>query len=147
MAMTEIEKIVDQLIKETKKNTELSNVRFIKAYRSNQVETPITGYLAVVSIESMTCEKSFLGNTAYQGLKGEKYTAQVKVRIYAPNYENGQDLTGISGVFCNSIKSADEESVIEQVSFSPIEFDENINAMCRCCNVRIGFYLCQEAIV
>lgn len=143
--MTEIENIVDELIVKAKKDSGLSGVRFIKAYREDQVETPVSGYLAVVSIDSMSQSKSFLGDDVKNGLKGEKFTALVKVKIYAPHYEKGQDLTGISGIFCSSIKNADDEDVIEEISFSPVGFDQQINAMYRCCNVSIGFYLCQEA--
>lgn len=145
--MNEIEEIVDRLIVGAKKDSGLDGVRFIKAYREDQIETPVSGYLAVVSIDSMSKSKSFLGNDVKNGLKGEKYNALIKVKIYAPYYEKGQELTGISGIFCNSIKNADEEDVIEEISFSPIGFDEQINAMYRCCNVSIGFYLCEEATV
>ncbi|MGN1468292.1 MAG: hypothetical protein ACI4W1_08290 [Ruminococcus sp.] len=147
MSLNEIEEIVDRLIVKAKGDSELSKVRFVKAYKEKEAETPVSGYLAVVSIESMTQTKSFLGNAVNQGLKGEKYTADVKVKIYAPNYEDGQDLTGIAGIFCNSIKNADDKNVIEEVCFEPIGFDENMNAMYRPCNVKIGFYLCEEAVV
>ena len=40
-----------------------------------------------------------------------------------------------------------DKNVIEEVCFEPIGFDENMNAMYRPCNVKIGFYLCEEAVV
>lgn len=145
--MIEIEKIVDKLINAVRKTPELAQVRFVKEYNSVNVETPISSYLAVVSIDTMSKSKNFLGNIVKNGLKGDKYSATVKVNIYAPDYENGNDLTGISGVFCESIKNADEENIIDKISFEPIAFDTTINAMCRSCKVEISFYLCQEAIV
>lgn len=143
--MTEIEAAVESLIRKTKKRPELSAVRFIKAYREAEAETPVSGYLAVVSIESVSKSRSFLGDDVGNGLKGEKFTAVVKVKIYAPHFEKGQDLTGIAGVFCSCVKEADEEDVIEDISFSPVGFDQQLNAVYRCCNLSIGFYLCQEA--
>lgn len=145
--MTEIEQIVHKLITAVKLTPELSQVRFVKEYNNIDVETPVSSYLAIVSIDSMTREKNFLGNTVHDGLKGDKYSATIKVSIYAPDYENGSSLTGISGVFCESIKNVDEENVIEKITFEPIAFDSNINAMYRSCKVYIGFYLCEEAVV
>lgn len=143
--MTEIEEIVDSLITKTKETPELSSVRFIKAYRESEAETPVSGYLAVVSVESVSKSKGFLGDDVASGLKGERFSALVRVKIYAPHYEKGQDLTGISGIFCSSVKKADTDDVIEGISFSPAGFDQQLNAMYRCCNLSIGFYLCQEA--
>ncbi len=145
--MTEIEQIVNKLIKNVKQTPELSQVRFVKEYNSTNIETPISSYLAVVSIDTMSKSKNFLGNIVKNGLKGDKYSATIKVSIYAPDYENGNDLTGISGVFCESIKNADEENIIDKISFEPIGFDTNIQAMCRSCKVDISFYLCEEAAV
>lgn len=145
--MTEIENIVEKLIKNVKKNPELSQVRFVKEYSSVNVETPISSYIAVVSVESMTRDKNFLGNIVKNGLKGDRFSATMAVNIYAPNYENGFDLTGISGVFCESIKQADEENIIDKITFEPISYDTVINVMCRKCKVELSFYLCEEVVV
>ncbi len=142
--MREISEIVDNLI--TKTHSEISNtdVRFIKEYRDDMLETPLTGYLAVVSIESMSRVNSFLGNKVYNGLNGEKFTADVSVKIYAPDYQNGQGLTGVTADLCDSLKIADEEKIIEEIKIEPIGFDSNVNAMFRVCKMRLSFYLCQE---
>ena len=145
--MTEIENLVEKLIKSVKKNPELSQVRFVKEYSSINVETPVSSYIAVVSFESMTRDKNFLGSVVKNGLKGDRFSAIITVNIYAPNYENGFDLTGVSGVFCQSIKAADEENIIDKISFEPISYDTVINAMCRKCKLELSFYLCEEVVV
>lgn len=142
--MREIEQIADGLIVKAKQSGGLEDVRFVKAYGADALETPVSGYLAVVAIDSMSRTNSFLGNRVYNGLNGEKFTAQIKIRIYAPDYQNGQELTSVSGILCENIKNADEEKIVSGVKFSPVGFDENINAMYRDCCVDVSFYLCRE---
>lgn len=145
--MNEFEKIVDKLIYSAKSNETLKDIRFIKAYREQNIESPLTDYLAVVSINSMLRTGEFLGNSVYGNLKGEKYSGEVFIKIYAPDFKEGQGLTSISSILLNSIKQADEENVIEEISFQPIAFEEKINAIYRVCKIKISFFLCEEVTV
>ena len=54
MQINEIEEIVDKLIYSVKSDELLKNLRFIKDYKEQNIETPLTDYLAVVSINSMS---------------------------------------------------------------------------------------------
>lgn len=147
MQINEIEEIVDKLIYGAKSDKALKNIRFIKAYKEQNIETPLTDYLAVVSINSMSRSGEFLGDSVYSGLKGEKYSGEVFIKIYAPGFKEGQGLTSISSILLNSIKKADEENVIEEIGFEPLVFDQNINANYRICKIKIGFFLCEEVPV
>lgn len=144
--MTEIEAIADRLIQRIKEDGRLGQVRFIKEYKAQEAETPISGFLAVVSIESMEQSRSFLGNYVTSGLQGEKFHARLSIKIFAPYFENGDGLTELSGILNEEIRKADEEGIIESLTFDPIGFDEQLNAVYRKCSMEIGFFLCEEAV-
>lgn len=145
--MNEIKEIVDKLIYGAKSDESLKGLRFVKAYKNQNIEAPLTDYLAVVSINSISRSGEFLGNSVYSGLKGEKYSCNVFIKIYAPEFKEGQGLTTISGILLNSIKKADEENIIEEISFEPVAFEDKINAIYRICKIKISFFLCEEATV
>lgn len=147
MQINEIEEIVDRLIYHIKSDELLKDLRFVKEYKEQNIETPLTDYLAVVSINSMSRSSEFLGDSVYNSLKGEKYSAEVSIKIYAPTFKEGHGLTSISGILLNSIKKADEENLIEEITFEPVMFQENINANYRVCKFKISFFLCKEVTV
>ncbi|MCH5299905.1 MAG: hypothetical protein J1E56_01190 [Ruminococcus sp.] len=147
MQISEIEEIVDKLIYSVKSDELLKDLRFVKDYKEQNIESPLTDYLAVVSINSMSRSSAFLGDAVANGLKSEKYNAEIFIKIYAPNFKEGQGLTSISSLLLNSIKKADKENLIEEISIEPVVFEENINAVYRICKFKISFFLCEEVTV
>ena len=89
----------------------------------------------------------FLGDSVYRNLRGEKFSGEIHIKVYAPNSKEGQELTSIMGILVNSIKKADVENLIEEITFEPVVFEQNINAIYRICKFKISFFLCEEVTV
>ena len=67
--MNQIEKQVDQIIAGLKLIDKLKPVRFVREYGSHNVENPISGLLAVVSVTDTTLSKSYIAFFCRKGRK------------------------------------------------------------------------------
>jgi hypothetical protein len=143
-AYHQIEKQIDRIIAGLKLIDELKGVRFIREYGSHNVEMPIKGMLAVVSVTDTSLSKSFLGDYLSSSVKGEQYKANVEVRVYAPAVENGNGLSELVSEMLIGLKKADSQKIIVESGASPIAFDANMNAIYRIVNFTVEFCLCEE---
>ncbi len=142
--MNQIEKQVDRIIAGLKLIEELKGVRFVREYGSHNVETPIKGLLAVVSVTDTAQSKSYIGGYLSSSVKGEEYSARVEVRVYAPADENGSGLSEIISEILTGLKKADNEKLITESTASAIAFDPDMNAIYRTVSFEISFCLCEE---
>lgn len=142
--MNQIEKQIDRIIAGLKTCEPLQKVRFIREYGTNNVETPVRGLLCVVSITDTALLKDYLGGYVSSKLKGECYTANVELRVYAPATENGSGLSEIAGEILASLKKADSEKIITESSATAIAFDPDLNAIYRDVKFSVEFCLCEE---
>lgn len=142
--MNQIEKQVDQIIAGLKLIDKLKPVRFVREYGSHNVENPISGLLAVVSVTDTTLSKSYIGGYLSSAVKGESYAAKVEIRVYAPATENGSGLSEIVSELLAGLKKADSQKIIVEADVSPIAFDPDMNAIYRIVHFGIEFCLCEE---
>ncbi len=142
--MNQIEKQVDRIIAGLKIIDELKPLRFVREYGSHTVETPIKGFLAVVSVKDTSLSKSFIGGYMSSSVKGDEYTAHVEIRVYAPATENGSGLSELVSEILTGLKKADAEKIIVESNASPIAFDPDMNAIYRTVDFAIEFCLCEE---
>ena len=89
--MTQIRRQIDRIIIRLKQQAALQNVRFVREYGSEPVETPIYGMLAAVGIVKTARDTGFIGGLLNTSLRGESYSAEVEIRVYAPQGENGSE--------------------------------------------------------
>ncbi len=143
--MNQIEKQVDKIIVRLKTIDELKPLRFVREYGSHDIEMPVTGPLAVVSVTDTTLSKSYFGDYLSSSVKGEQFMAKVKIRVYVPATENGSGLSEIISELLLGLKKADTEKIIVESSASSISFDPDMNAIYRTVDFAIEFYLCEEA--
>ncbi|MCD8026478.1 MAG: hypothetical protein LUF33_06030 [Clostridiales bacterium] len=143
--MNQIEKQVDGIIVRLKMIDELKPLRFVREYGTHDIEMPVTGLLAVVSLTDTALTKSHIGDYLSSTVKGERYRAKAEIRVYAPATENGSGLSETVSVLMAGLKSADTEKIITDIGASSIEFDPDMNSICRTVNFAIEFYLCEEA--
>ncbi len=142
--MNQIEKQVDRIIAGLKLIEELKSVRFVREYGSHNIENPITGLLAVVSVTDTTQSKSFIGGYMNSSVKGDEYVANVEIRVYAPATENGNGLSEIVSEILAGLKKADAQKIIVDSNASSIAFDPDMNAIYRVVGFSIEFCLCEE---
>lgn len=142
--MNQIEKQVDQIIAGLKLIDKLKPVRFVREYGSHNVENPICGLLAVVSVTDTTLSKSYIGGYLSSAVKGESYAAKVEIRVYAPATENGSGLSEVVSELLAGLKKADSQKIIVEADVSPIAFDPDMNAIYRIVHFGIEFCLCEE---
>ena len=143
--MKQIERQIDRLIVRLKQLEALENLRFVREYGPHKKESPLKGALAVVSIKEVSLTKSFIGGVSEGGVKGEKYSATVSIRVYAPNMESGNGLSETVGELMLGLRVSDEEKIITDMSASAIEFDAEIGAVYRTVSFGVDFFLCEEA--
>lgn len=142
--MNQIEKQVDRIIAGLKRIEALKPVRFVREYGSHNVENPVTGLLAVVSVTDTSLSKSYIGGYLSSAIKGDSYAANVEIRIYAPADENGSGLSEIVSELLTGLKKADSEKIIVESDASSIAFDPDMNAIYRTVHFGIEFCLCEE---
>ena len=129
--MTQIQRRIDRLILRLKQQYLLSDIRFVREYGNERVETPIRGLLAVISVVSTARDRGYLGGFLSSTVRGETYGAKLEIRVYAPACENGNGLSEIVGDILSGLERADDEKIITSASATSIEFDPNMNAIYR----------------
>ena len=142
--MTQIRRQIDRLIIRLKQQAALQGVRFVREYGSEPVETPVRGMLAAVGIVKTARETGFFGGLINSSLRGESYSAEVEIRVYAPQGENGSGLSELVSELLAGLERADEEKLITGAAASSIEFDPNLNTVFRRLSFTMEFVLCEE---
>ncbi len=142
--MTQIQRRIDRLILRLKQQYLLSDIRFVREYGNERVETPIRGLLAVISVVSTARDRGYLGGFLSSTVRGETYGAKLEIRVYAPACENGNGLSEIVGDILSGLERADDEKIITSASATSIEFDPNMNAIYRTVQISIEFCVCEE---
>lgn len=142
--MNRIQRQVDSLIVRLKHQDALTGIRFVREYANSNMETPVRGLLAVVSIVGTNREKGYIGGYLTSSVRGEVYSAHVEICVYAPQSENGNGLSEAVSELLEGLKKADEEKLITAASASSIEFDPDTNAVFRKVDIQLEFCLCEE---
>lgn len=144
--MNQIEKQIDRIIAGLKLIDSLKSVRFVREYGSHSVEMPIKGLIAVVSLTDTSQSKSYIGGYMSSSVKGEQYTANAQIRVYAPADENGSGLSEVVSEILTGLKKADGEKIIAESNASSIAFDPDMNAIYRTVSFSVEFCLCEEVV-
>ena len=144
--MNRIKAEVDRIVARLKENSALSGIRFVREYSSNQLESPIDGWLAAVCITDVKLSKSYVGGYMSSSLRGEVYSAGVEIRLFAPAEENGSGLSELAGEIISTLSEAKNEINISSVTASAIGFDPNSDAVYRTVSCKLEFCASGEAV-
>ena len=142
--MTPIQEQIDTLIRGLKQQEGLSGVRFLREYGREDIETPVSGFSAVVGVLKTEQAQSFLGDLAASGVKGRMYTAEAEIRVFSPYRENGSGLSELVSEMLTGLQAADEAGIITEATASSIEFDKELNSVFRRLSFKVEFCLCEE---
>ncbi len=145
--MTQINEQADGIVLGLKEIPALSGVRFVREYSAEPIETPVSGFIAAVGVNSAERKSAFIGDDATSSLKGEMYSAAVEIRLYSPNGGNGSGLSELAGEMLAGLKTADTAGIVSDASVSSIEFDTELNTIFRRICFRLEFCLCEEGSV
>ena len=144
--MNRIKAEVDRIVARLKENSALSGIRFVREYSSNQLESPIDGWLAAVCITDVKLSKSYVGGYMSSSLRGEVYSAGVEIRLFAPAEKNGSGLSELAGEIISTLSEAKNELNISSVTASAIGFDPNSDAVYRTVSCKLEFCASGEAV-
>lgn len=144
--MNRIKAEVDRIVARLKENSALSGIRFVREYSSNQLESPIDGWLAAVCITDLKLSKSYVGGYMSSSIRGEVYSAGVEIRLFAPAEENGSGLSELAGEIISTLSEAKNELNISSVTASAIGFDPNSDAVYRTVSCKLEFCASGEAV-
>ena len=144
--MNRIKAEVDRIVARLKENSALSGIRFVREYSSNQLESPIDGWLAAVCITDVKLSKSYVGGYMSSSLRGEVYSAGVEIRLFAPAEENGSGLSELAGEIISTLSESKNELNISSVTASTIGFDPNSDAVYRTVSCKLEFCASGEAV-
>lgn len=142
--MTQIQNQIDRIIYKLKERAAFEQVRFVREFDTEPVETPIRSITAVVGILQTAREKGYLGGYLSSFVKGERYSSKAEIRVYAPADENGSGLSEIVSEMLGALSEADEEKIITEACASSIEFDPDLNAVFRRIEFEIDFFVSGE---
>lgn len=141
--MSEIFRVVDALIKDTKRKLK-ENITFVKAYSDNIANTYSDKLIAVVNMGEIKKLQEFIGGYFDEAVKGDMFSLDLFIRVYSGRNSNGEDLGKATIDIYESLKEADNSKIIESSSVGPINYDENVGAIYRQINCRLDFCLCGE---
>ncbi len=144
--MNRIKAEVDRIVARLKENSALSGIRFVREYSSNQLESPIDGWLAAVCITDVKLSKSYVGGYMSSSIRGEVYSAGVEIRLFAPAEENGSGLSELAGEIISTLSESKNELNISSVTASAIGFDPNSDAVYRTVSCKLEFCASGEAV-
>ena len=144
--MNRIKAEVDRIVARLKENSALSGIRFVREYSSNQLESPIDGWLAAVCITDVKLSKSYVGGYMSSSIRGEVYSAGVEIRLFAPAEENGSGLSELAGEIISTLSEAKNELNISSVTASAIGFDPNSDAVYRTVSCKLELCASGEAV-
>lgn len=144
--MNRIKAEVDRIVAHLKENSALSGIRFVREYSSNQLESPIDGWLAAVCITDVKLSKSYVGGYMSSSIRGEVYSAGVEIRLFAPAEENGSGLSELAGEIISTLSESKNELNISSVTASAIGFDPNSDAVYRTVSCKLEFCASGEAV-
>lgn len=118
MTMTEIERIITEIIHGVKQSGKFTNIRFINAYNSKPAEKPVEGYLAVVE------------------MAGFDEKIKLNVRLIGGSDISGSQLGYTAVELAAVLKEAAENA--ESVSLSETKYDKNMTAFYRDINLLLS---------
>ncbi len=127
--MTELYTITDNLIRNARRDEKLKDVRFVKAYRKDKAERPVSGFLGVVNFKKAESEMS---------AEGEIYRTELEIILYNCESESGEAL-GITALnLTKALKTADKDGFIANMTVGAIDYDSNNGAIFRSVNVKLS---------
>ena len=135
--MIRINRHLDMIINSLKRCAELGEIRFVRGYGNQKIETPVSGFVAAVIIRSVQLKEEYLGGNISEDEKGALLSAGAEIRLYAPKSGNGNGLSELAAVLLGRLGTVDVSCVLTDLKAGPIEFDQNLGAVFR----RIAFEL------
>ena len=111
--MTELERIITELIRSVKQNPSFENIRFINAYNSQIAEKPVEGILAVVE------------------MAGFDSVLKLNIRLIGGSNITGSQLGYTAVEIAAALREADTEKFIDSVNLSETKYDKSITAFYR----------------
>ncbi len=142
--MNRISNIIDELVKEIKRDDDFSNICFVKGFSVTENPDPFSDYMIAVSTLDSHMQSEFLGDIVGENLTGNMFEVTVKFRIYAPKNDGGDGLVDMSNRMCESIKRHDVHSVCKDIKVSSIAFDEGAMTVYRDVVALMSFCVIEE---
>lgn len=115
--MTEVYNTAEGLISAVK--GEISGIRFIKAYSGRKAEIPVSGYLAVVSVEEIKSKRS-------GALSG-----RISALLYGAPELSAEDIGRKAEELYRAFKTVDSDGLISEASVNEARYDNKTGSVCR----------------
>ena len=142
--MNRISNIIDELVKNIKRDDDFSDICFVKGFSVTENPDPFSNYMIAVSTLDSHMQSEFLGDIVGENLTGSMFEVTVKFRIYAPKNDGGDGLVDMSNRMCESIKRHDVHSVCKDIKVSSIAFDEGAMTVYRDVVALMSFCVIEE---
>ena len=142
--MNRISNIIDELVKDIKRDDDFSDICFVKGFSVTENPDPFLNYMIAVSTLDSHMQSEFLGDIVGENLTGGMFEVTVKFRIYAPKNDGGDGLVDMSNRMCESIKRHDVHSVCKDIKVSSIAFDEGAMTVYRDVVALMSFCVIEE---
>ena len=111
--MTELESVIDKLVRSVKQKGTFENIRFINAYNLQPAEKPVEGFLAVL-------ETGEIGDVI-----------KLNTRLIGGSDISGSQLGYTAVELAAALKEADTDTYIDSIVLSETKYDKNITAFYR----------------
>lgn len=142
--MEQISNMIEQFVKSIKTDESFCDICFVKGFSKSEYPDPFSEYMIAVSTLDSHLSSQFVGDIVAQNIKGNLFEVTVKFRIYAPKNDGGDGLVSISNQMCESIKKHDTKNFCQEVTVSPIAFDDDAKTVYRDVVALMSFCVYEE---
>ncbi len=110
--------VLDELVKKIKSIEEFSNVRFIRARKSEKAEKPVESFFVACGVGRVHKEKDSVGN--------RMFTALLEFQVYAPYDKGGSELSKLCVSLMDALDRVDTESEIADIKICDAVYDKDL---------------------
>ena len=142
--MNVISNIIDELVKNIKKDDAFSDICFVKGFSVTENPDPFSSYMIAVSTLDSTVSVEFCSDNVGEDLSGSIFNSTVKFRVYSKKNEGGDGLLALCTSLCDVIRKNDNENMLTGISISSIAFDNDAMTVYRDVVASLSFCLYEE---
>lgn len=139
-----IDNRIDQLIRNVKSEPMLADFVFMSAYPPREIPEPMSRYAITIENAGVKSEQRFIGESVTAGFKGRLYTAELNIRVYAPDHSAGSALLRATSLLSDACERCDTDKAVRSVKLSGIHYDTAARTVYRDIMLSLEYILYEE---
>lgn len=139
------DEIVEDIKNKLSANTNLSDVNFINAYRSNKYPNPVKHPYVTIGVSAVDASLgafgNYFGNDGQSEHYGKNCLLTIGMRIYSPKIKEGAFCSDIFSRMCDCLFFDVASNKINKISCKEVTFDKNLDAYALDSSLRMKVFI------